>query len=367
MEKQTYSKFKKPVLIFLGSIIFILSTILTYASIDSSIKFYNQTSEVVVVKATSTPDDINDQYVIISFDGSRSLSMWENTRQFARDMRAKGVPVSFTYFINPIYLVTREKAKEVYQPPRGDKGASLIGYGKSGEEIGMRVREINGAYSEGHEIGSHAVGHFAGGSWSKQEWLQELNSFNSLIVDVQKNNPDTKIDPWVFDISKIIGFRAPELSVNSSMGEALAEKGYLYDASGIRMGDKKPFKDINNMWKIGLGVIGMKKTESNRKTEVLSMDYNFWMSQSRIKDVAHKGTPLWDSYFAEVRGAYMDYFNKNYNGNHAPVVIGDHFSLWNDGVYWEALKSFAQDVCGKPHVKCVSFREYLDHLNNGSN
>lgn len=394
MNPKIHSKFRKPTHIVLGLIIFIISSLLIYASIYSSVRYYKHDDDgfftvldrnmdsitdgdadvfkavdKLGIRGTSTITSSDTQYVILTFDGSRSLPMWNETRQFAKDMTAKGKPVHFTYYINPIYLVTKEKAKSVYQPPRGKMGKSLIGYANNEEDVKNRVEQINLAYNEGNEIGAHAVGHFSGSKWGKDEWLQELNYFNSLIVDVQKNNPNVVIQPWSFDITKVIGFRAPELGVNSSMYKALAEKKYLYDTSGMRMASNFPVKDKEGIWHIGLGIIKMKDLHSNSegvtKTKyVLSMDYNFWMIQSSVKNVATKGTPLWNNYFNEVKNSYTDYFDKNYTGNHAPIVIGHHFSSWNDGVYWEAMKSFAEDVCGKPKVKCVTFREYVDYLNS---
>ncbi len=58
----------------------------------------------------------------------------------------------------------------------------------------------------------------------------------------------------------------------------------------------------------------------------------------------------------------MSYFRKEYNGSRAPINIGHHFSMWNDGVYWEALKDFAQEVCGKENVSCTSYAKLVDYL-----
>ncbi|MEI6042165.1 MAG: hypothetical protein WCQ00_01200 [bacterium] len=321
-------------------------------------------NQILSNQATSTASTSEIQYVIFSFDGSRSIKMWNETRQFAKEMISKGKPLHFSYFINPIYLITKEVAMKTYQPPRATLGSSLIGYADSEQDVKDRVEQINLAYSEGNEIGSHNVGHFNGVKWTHDEWLQESNSFDSIMANVQKNNPNTVIPAWTFDTTKIAGFRAPELGVNNNLYKVLAEKKYLYDASGMRMPNKYPVKDSNGIWHIGLGIIKMK--DAGTSHYVLSMDYNFWMLQSNVKNVAKKGTPLWDKFFKEVTGAYEDYFNKNYNGNHAPVVIGHHFSSWNDGVYWESMKAFAEDVCGKPKVKCVTFKEYVDYLDKST-
>ncbi|MEI6553013.1 MAG: hypothetical protein WCO09_00425 [bacterium] len=330
------------------------------------------TTQLSATSTTATSTSITNsdiQYVILSFDGSRSLEMWKETRQFAKDMAGQGKPLHFTYFINPIYLITKETAQKVYQPPRGKMGDSMIGYADSEQDVKDRVEQINLAYNEGNEIGSHNVGHFNGSKWNYDEWLQESNSFDSIVNNVQKNNPNVLIQPWTFNLSEVAGFRAPELGVNNDLYKVLGDKKYLYDSSGMRLPSKYPVKDKNGIWHIGLGIIKMKDLHSDPSGNggshyVLSMDYNFWMLQSHVKNVAKKGTPLWNNFYSEVKDSYLDYFNKNYEGNHAPVVIGHHFSLWNDGVYWDAMKSFAEDVCGKPKVKCVTFREYTDYLNS---
>jgi hypothetical protein len=403
-QTQKYSRTKDLLIVFLGILAFIAIcslviyeggnfVIKTYAQIQDkgvsaffeeegsvsdgdahALKAIDNLNERLVptqYSASSTVSNSDIQYVIFSFDGSRSINMWKESRQFSKDMTAKGKPLHFTYFINPIYLLTKEAAQKTYQPPREKMGDSMIGYADSEQDVKDRVEQINLAYSEGNEIGSHNVGHFNGSKWNHDEWLQESDSFDSIITNVQKNNPDVVIPPWAFGLSEIVGFRAPELGVNNDLYKVLSEKKYLYDSSGLRMPTKYPVKDKDGIWHIGLGIITVKNLQSNFSNttvskHVLSMDYNFWMLQSNTKNVAKKGTPLWDSFFGEVKNAYLDYFNNNYDGNHAPVVIGHHFSSWNDGVYWEAEKSFAEDVCGKPKVKCVTFKEYVDYLNSVS-
>jgi hypothetical protein len=59
---------------------------------------------------------------------------------------------------------------------------------------------------------------------------------------------------------------------------------------------------------------------------------------------------------------YRKYFADNYYGNRAPVHIGHHFSKWNGGAYWNAMKTFAKEVCAKPEVKCVTYKELAAFL-----
>jgi hypothetical protein len=64
----------------------------------------------------------------------------------------------------------------------------------------------------------------------------------------------------------------------------------------------------------------------------------------------------------QVVDSYKYYFKVNYFGNRGPLHIGHHFSKWNKGAYWSAMKKFTKFVCGKPDVKCVTYKEYTEWL-----
>ena len=302
--------------------------------------------------SSSTP-----QFVLLSFDGSKSVAMLDDTLAFETKMASEGKPLHFTYFINAAYFLTKSNAG-LYQGPEHARGVSAIGFSNSAADIPLRIAQFNKAYAMGNEIGSHSVGHFNGRGWSFDEWKQEFDSFASLMTNVQKNNPSQAIDAPTF-LGSIRGFRAPELGVNANLYKALQSEHYTYDGSGVGAMYRWPKQDADGIWHIPLGTIFV----GPNKSPSISMDYSLWMLQSGAKNVATKGTPLWNTYFNEVESAYMDYFNTNYHGTRAPVVIGHHFSLWNDGVYWEAMKAFAEQVCGQPHVQCVTFSTLVDYLN----
>jgi hypothetical protein len=302
---------------------------------------------------TSTP-----QFVILSFDGSKSLEMWKDTREFAQKMNDEGKPLHFTYFISGIYFLTKEN-KDVYESPRGGRGVSKIGFAESKENIALRVEEIKKAYDEGHEIASHGAGHFFGKFWSEEEWKKEFTSFQNLISDVSKNNSNVLIPDISFLRDGVVGFRAPELGVNNSMYKTLKDFNFTYDTSGIGRPDAHPTKDEYGIWHIPLNTIEI----GEWNTPAISMDYSLWILQSNGTEEAIRGTEIWNKYFNDVKNSYLEYFERNYANKRAPVVIGNHFSLWNDGVYWEAMKSFAEEVCGRPEVYCVTFKEYVRYLN----
>lgn len=286
------------------------------------------------------------QYVVFAFDGSKSLDMWEETRMFAKQMNESGSKIHFTYFINPIYLLTAQQAKEQYQPPRRDKGQSAIGYSENDIDTIKRRQQIRVAQTEGHEIASHAVGHYNGADWSLEEWRSELRQFDKIFYDghtISKNS--------------VTGFRAPSLGQNKDLFIALSELGYSYDTSLVGMARDLP-KHEGGLWEFPVATIIFGRDEK----PVLSMDYSIFMHQTKAKNIAFKGTELWQNLYDETMYSYQKYFDDNYNGNHAPVYIAHHFSKWNDGVYFEVMKDFAKNVCSKKDVKCVTYSELQREL-----
>jgi hypothetical protein len=302
------------------------------------------------------------QFVVMAFDGSRSLPMWQKTLDFSQAMNASGTPVRFTYFLSGVYFLNYRKASR-YTPPHGPAGYSAIGFADSNNDIERRISYVNRAIEEGHEIGSHANGHFDGSTWSKADWQQELDSFRDLVFNAAKNNDVSVEDADRFavhlDQSQLIGFRAPELGHNNSMFETLVKEGYAYDTSlGNLKPDTWPKKNSNGLWEFPLAKIPYANTAST----LLSMDYNFYFKQSNAKEVAKKGDATWNAFYQDTYNSYVNYFESNYQGSRAPVFIGSHFSEWNDGVYWQAMQDFATHVCGKPEVVCGTFSDLKKYM-----
>jgi hypothetical protein len=258
-------------------------------------------------------------------------------------MRAKNKPVDFTYFISGVYFLPYSQ-RNTYHPPRNPVGFSNIGFAINQADVDKRWLEVNGALSEGHEIGSHLVGHLKGTMWSETDWRQEFDEFKKMVP------------------INMVGVRTPFLSRNDNLYKLLPKIGYRYDASGVGKLGQWPMKDKYGIWEVPLVIINIPGTGKS----ALSMDYNLFLVQSGAKESVKKGTPGWSTLYQQTLGSYLNYFNTNYNGSRAPVIIGHHFSLFNDGVYFEALKTFAEEVCGKPEVKCSTFSELVRYLDRGN-
>lgn len=307
-------------------------------------------------KSTTTP-----QFVLISFDGARSVDTWKELRLLRDEESAKGVKLNYTFFMNAAYLLTPE-TKYLYHGPGKEVGKSNIGFSEDLAHLRIRINEMNLAIAAGDEIAPHTVGHFSGGLWSKEEWKEELTYFNQIMFGLDtmySEYPDANLPKLNLSKKDIIGFRAPYLDKSPGLFEALHEMHFRYDSSEVGTGNAWPIKDAEGMWRIPLGTIHL----GPDKTPSLAMDYNIYMHDSQAKNLIKKGTPEWKTAYDETLAGFLGYFNQNYSGNRAPVLVGYHFSTqWNDGVYWEVMKNFVREVCGKPDVRCGTFRDLVDYL-----
>jgi peptidoglycan/xylan/chitin deacetylase (PgdA/CDA1 family) len=286
------------------------------------------------------------QYVIISFDGAQHVEQWQRSRELAKRTGA-----TFTYFLSCVYLLSPEH-KHDYKAPGEKPGKSNVGFATSKEEVAARLEQIWLARSEGHDIGSHACGHFDGSNWSRTDWNAEFKSFRTILDNAYSiNGIDGEPDGWRhFVDTEIRGFRAPYLSTGKALYEALADSGYAYDASGISRGPGQPAAE-GSIIRFALPQI----PEGPRSKPVIAMDYNMF--------VRHSGGFERDDKDATFENRAYDAFQKaflaEYMGKHTPLELGFHFTLMNGGAYWRALERFAEDVCGKPGVACVSYRDYI--------
>lgn len=296
------------------------------------------------------------QFVMISFDGSRSLSSWKKTLGFAQEMKSKNIPISFTYFISGVYLLPSHQ-KSLYDLSWESPGRSDINFGDSVETTDKRIGYMNQAIRDGHEIGSHLNGHFEGGSWTEIQWVEEFNFFKDIISNTLPTKIDRNVD-LIFDMNDVKGIRSPLLSRNSALYKTLASQNFNYDTSRVVKIGTEPWKDSNGIWQFPLVYLTVGGKQS------LSMDYNHYEAQTNVKDTLNAGTVEWDKAKKEVVDSYLDYFEREYTGVRAPINIGHHFSMWNDGVYWEALKEFASKVCSKSNVVCTNYSDLVSYLEN---
>ncbi|MBL8584996.1 MAG: polysaccharide deacetylase [Rhizobiaceae bacterium] len=301
----------------------------------------------IAVPASAQTPAAAPQYVIISFDGAHDLAQWQRSRTLAARTGA-----DFTYFLSCVFLLSPE-TRHHYSAPGKSAGSSNVGFARSREEVAARLNQIRLASSEGHEIASHGCGHFDGKGWTKRQWLAEFDAFSDIVRNAYTLN---RLAPepadWQRTATAIHGFRAPYLSTGPALYEALKERGFRYDASGVSSGPELP--KAGPVARFSLPQI----PEGPSARRVIAMDYNLFVRHSGGFERPDDAPAFEERAFA----AFMNAFEHEYDGHRVPLQIGFHFTLMNGGAYWRALERFAEDVCVRPDVRCVSYRDYIDEI-----
>ncbi|WP_027488746.1 polysaccharide deacetylase family protein [Allorhizobium undicola] len=289
------------------------------------------------------------QLLLISFDGAADNRLWEKSRDIARRSKAH-----FTYFLSCTTLMARGPASKAYQGPHQAAGKSNVGFAPNEADVAARLSQIWAAHQEGHDIASHACGHFDGKDWSKGDWLQEFSTFRTVMKNAWKDNGvgDKEPDGWAdFAEKGPPGFRAPYLSASNALPQAEKEAGLLYDASLVTKGPQMPEQD-GQLSRFGLPLI----PEGPQNRRVIGMDYNLFVRHSGGFDNPSKSAEFDERSYQ----AFKTTFEAEYNGARNPVQFGFHFVEMNAGAYWRAMERLVTDVCLREDVACVSYSQAVE-------
>jgi peptidoglycan/xylan/chitin deacetylase (PgdA/CDA1 family) len=310
----------------------------------------------MAVSAAQAAVERPPQFVMLAFDNCTDLDRWQDLAAFAAEMNRDGDRLHFTFFVSGINFI-EDANRGLYQGPGQRRGYSRINFGGSAEDVRRRVDYVNELAAHGHEIASHAVGHFDGARWSAAQWQQEFRAFRDVLQNAGPNPVRADATKLDVPLAKLVGFRAPYLAIGPGLYAALKQEGFRYDTSGVAFPNQWPQR-VDGLWRFNL--VALKLNGVGRGT--LSMDYNFFVAQSRAVPDARRA----DQFREQMLATYLDYFRTNYTGNRAPLNIGHHFTAYQGGVYNEALKEFARRVCGLPEVKCAAYSELADFMDRQS-
>ena len=314
---------------------------------------YNQPNITIPTKLAA--GEKPPQFVVLSFDGACKDELYQHYRDLAK--RNDG---HFTFFLSGLCLLPDAEAKN-YDPPKKPAGSSAIGFADP-TLVQQRIENLRTIWNDGMEIGTHFLGHFCDaegvGSWNSAEWQSEFDQFNEFLDNWQKYNPQVKgTEPLPFDHTIIKGDRTPCLAgKRDQMYPVFLKEGFLYDASNS--GSLSWPKKMNDgLWNFPLQSI---KVSGYNRTN-LSMDYNLLYVQNKAKVEAPQATC--DKIEQSTYQSFMDALDAVYNGNRAPLFIGNHFNTWVCGAYVKALTRFVDDAHQKyPDVDFVSFMDLVRWL-----
>ncbi|WP_059010565.1 polysaccharide deacetylase family protein [Streptomyces specialis] len=293
-------------------------------------------------KATRlAPGEEPPQFVVFSWDGAGEdgNELFSRFRQIGEKYDAH-----MTYFLSGLYLLP-ESERATYRPPGRSPGESDIGYLKD-ENIEATLEQLRAAWLDGSEIGTHFNGHFCGSegvaAWSVEDWRSEIDQARWMVRNWKTTTGFEDLEPLPFDYEKeLVGGRAPCLEGQDNLLKAAAEEGFRYDSSGNGLQvwpDKR-----EGVWDIPLQSVPV----PGRSFETLSMDYNFYVN---------------DADGDQMRDGLLAAFDRAYDGNRAPLIVGNHFAEWNDGAYVDAVEDVIKELCPRDDVHCVSFRQLVDWL-----
>ncbi len=295
------------------------------------------------------------QFIVVSFDGVGWHEKWQHWFDVA-----KQVPFHFTGFLSGTYMLSDE-TKMAYQGPGHSRGKSSINW-NTAADLPVEIADLNQAHTSGNEIGTHFNGHFCAGAepggnqWTTADWNNELDQFFALIKNVKANNPGVKMPDLAFDGSVIKGGRTPCLEGHAEdLFPALIAHNMTYDTSFTQTGIAWPKKSPKyGIWAMGMATFPIHGTGKQQ----ITMDYNFYYTQRQASSQGVTQAQS-DADAAQVQGTYDDMYNAAYNGNRAPLILGNHFNAWNNNAYEKALTKFVLARCGQPDTYCVPFRDVL--------
>ncbi|MFE7575239.1 hypothetical protein ACFU5Z_10915 [Streptomyces sp. NPDC057521] len=296
------------------------------------------------------------QFVIFSWDGAGEVGngLFPRFLELAREHEA-----SMTFFLSGLYLLPESK-KTLYRPPNNPVGASDIGY-LTDAHLKETLKNVRQAWFDGHEIGTHFNGHFCAGSgsvgnWTPAQWQSEIDQAISFVTQWRTNTGWDNEESLPFDYRKeLVGGRTPCLLGQDNLLPTAKKLGWRYDASSPGGTQVWPVKR-QGVWDLPLQGIPF----PGHTFEVLSMDYNILANQSQNST---KGMPSrYPGWREQATQSYLSGFKRAYETNRAPFYIGNHFEEWNGGIYMDAVEDALKQIAGKPDVRLVSFRQFVDWL-----
>jgi peptidoglycan/xylan/chitin deacetylase (PgdA/CDA1 family) len=261
--------------------------------------------------------------VLISFDGSGWLDVWEDTLDFGK---LEGIP--FTYFISAPYFINTEEAKEhPYWAPEELGKKPLIQLRSPSWQSGTDQRWgfINRATAEGHEIASHLVGHYDGVNWTYEQWMKEMKFFKFALRKYEH---------------PIVGIRAPYLGVNKDYYRAAKEMGYHYDSSAVY---KRPNATYGFDKEIPIREIAIIGPLNQKKT--LPFDCNFVLVKNPNG--------------ADMERVFFDSLCHDYLTSPEPTLVCLHFEKVPGDPYMKAMKRFVRWVKDK-NPEFMTYQQFAE-------
>jgi hypothetical protein len=294
------------------------------------------------------PDEKPPQFVLFSFDGAGSHDHWQRVLPLAEKVNAH-----VTGFLSGIYLLP-DHLRAAYAGPGHGRGRASISFGGTDAEVATRIKDLNAAVEQGHEIGTHFNGHFctgnepSGARWTQAEWTSELDQFFTFVRDAAARG--LKVPE-----SAVKGGRIPCLEGDpNAFLPAMGERAMTYDTSMTSDGIAWP-ELRDGVWEFWVPVVRVPALDGKK---VIMQDYNIWYALNGAKDEPGRDAELTAATLDTYRAAYQ----AAYNTNRAPLTVGTHFNDWSGGAFSRATEQFMNEVCVKANTVCATYSEVIDWM-----
>lgn len=312
-----------------------------------------------------TAEEAPPQFLLYSFDGGLESDRYEYFMDAADEAGAK-----FTVFLSGIHLL-QPANRTWYQAPGNEPGHVAKELGGPKEEIAERIRMVNAAYAQGHEIGTHYNGHlcfvenYGGDQWTTEDWRSEHEQFYRLLEDpagINGYEDDPDFPELEVPAEAIQGQRLPCLDGQwDQLVPVWQEYGHTYDTSrgGEHRGVAWPYQE-DGIWQFEMPLFYSPKAAAlgAENPYIMTMDYNFWVSSQRLGIGEEDTERLAEVYLDTYRYAYESVSRSN----RAPIVFGNHFNVYGGDAYNPALAQTMKEFCPQEDTFCVTYQTMIDWL-----
>ncbi|GAA1261082.1 polysaccharide deacetylase [Saccharothrix xinjiangensis] len=293
------------------------------------------------------PGEKPPQFVLFSFDGAASKPHWDRILPLSREVGAH-----VTGLLSGVYLVADQDAV-AYTGPGHQPGYSSIGFGGSRADVELRIDYLNDAIAAGHEIGTHYNGHYCHGDepsvgrWNTEQWNRELDQFFAFVE--RARGEGFKLDP-----ATVRGGRTPCLEGDWGQAfPAMRGHGLVYDTSHVSLGVVWP-SVRDGLWEFPMPEVRVPALDR----QVVMMDYNLWFALNGAREEPARA----DDFKQVVLDTYRSVYQAAFNGNRAPVVVGNHFNEWAGGAFSRSVEEFMREVCARPETVCATYTEVIQWM-----
>jgi hypothetical protein len=321
------------------------------------------------------PGERPPQFVVFSWDGA--VQDDRHLMSYVRDFGERD-GAAMTYFVSGLSMLPADRGTR-YAPPRHPRGSADVAL-PDRDTVAATVQQMRLAWADGSEIGTYLNGHFcgsdggaaerpdpagdAGGAdsasagWTPQEWAGELRQARDFTQHWKTATGLATLDPLPFDYPKaVVGARPPCLNDPAGLPAAAAAAGLRYLADPTAQPQIWPVR-TDGLWHFATQEVPV----PGRGVETPATDQGFLSVQSGTP-VAGAPDPQQNAAWGrQMHDGLIAGFDRAYSGNRAPLFVSSHLESWNGGVYLKAVEDAVHEVCGRPDVRCVTYKQLADWL-----